>query len=133
MLLRSFVDVFSDEIGHGVAADVAIIGIECGAVFSVVRDLYVDRRVTVANQIRIQNQAADECYCTKLFRLEETLKDLPPEERYTKRLEPEKPVRSALLSWANKAIYKTTQKSALGRAAFNLKSPISCSLLDFTF
>ena len=45
--------------------------------------------------------AVGECYCTKLFQLEETLSELTAEERYTKRLELEKPVLDALLAWAN--------------------------------
>ena len=39
-----------------------------------------------------------------------------PEERYEKRLEQEKPVLDALLSWANEMQVKTAPKSALGRA-----------------
>ena len=39
-----------------------------------------------------------------------------PEERYEKRLEQEKPVLDALLSWANEMQAKTAPKSALGRA-----------------
>ena len=38
------------------------------------------------------------------------------EERYEKRLEQEKPVLDALLSWANEMQAKTAPKSALGRA-----------------
>ena len=41
---------------------------------------------------------------------------LMPEERYEKRLEQEKPVLDALLSWANEMQAKTAPKSALGRA-----------------
>lgn len=60
--------------------------------------------------------AAGECYCTRLFQLEESLAELTPEERYAKRLELEKPVLDALLAWANDAVPKTAPKSALGRA-----------------
>ena len=42
--------------------------------------------------------------------------DLTPEERYTKRLELEKPVLDALLAWANETSAKTAPKSALGKA-----------------
>ena len=42
--------------------------------------------------------------------------ELTPEERYEKRLEQEKPVLDALLSWANEMQVKTAPKSALGRA-----------------
>lgn len=41
---------------------------------------------------------------------------LPPEERYTKRLEQKKPVLDALLAWANALLSKTAPKSALGKA-----------------
>ena len=41
--------------------------------------------------------------------------ELMPEERYTKRLELEKPVLDALLAWANEASAKTAPKSALGK------------------
>ena len=57
-----------------------------------------------------------ECYCTRLFRLEESFAGLTPEERYTKRLELEKPVLDALLAWANETKAKTAPKSALGKA-----------------
>ena len=60
--------------------------------------------------------AIGECYCTRLFQLEESFAELMPEERYTKRLEQEKPVLDALLAWANEAISKTAPKSALGKA-----------------
>jgi len=55
-------------------------------------------------------------YCTHLFRLEETLSGLKPEERKTKRLEQEKPVLDALWAWANIQVKKTAPKSALGKA-----------------
>ena len=57
-----------------------------------------------------------ECYCTRLFQLEEALAELTPEERYTKRLELEKPVLDTLLAWANETAVKTAPKSALGKA-----------------
>ena len=44
------------------------------------------------------------------------LEELTPEERYTKRLEQEKPVLDALLVWANETAAKTAPKSALGKA-----------------
>lgn len=60
--------------------------------------------------------AVGECYCTKLFQLEQSLAELTPEERYDKRLELEKPVLDALLAWANEASAETAPKSALGKA-----------------
>jgi len=60
--------------------------------------------------------ATGECYCTRLFQLEESFAELTPEERYAKRLEQEKPVLDALLVWANETIFKTALKSAPGKA-----------------
>ena len=65
--------------------------------------------------------AVGECYCTKLFQLEETLSELTAEERYNKRLELEKPVLDALLAWAEDASVKTAPKSALGKALHYLR------------
>lgn len=65
--------------------------------------------------------ATGECYCTRLFQLEQALVELTPEERYTKRLELEKPVLDALLAWANEASAKTAPKSALGKALHYLR------------
>lgn len=64
--------------------------------------------------------ATGECYCTRLFRLEESFAELAPEERYAKRLEWSKPVLDALLAWANETISKTAPKSALGKALYYL-------------
>ena len=57
-----------------------------------------------------------ECYCPRLFKLEQAFAELTPEERYEKRLEQEKPVLDALLSWANEMQARAAPKSALGRA-----------------
>ena len=55
------------------------------------------------NSAALQGQA----YCSKLFSIERELQALPPEERYTQRLERSKPIMDALLAWAstNKAEY----------------------------
>ena len=55
-------------------------------------------------------------YFAKLAQLEESFAELTAEERYTKRLEQEKPVLEALLAWANDTKAKTAPKSALGKA-----------------
>lgn len=60
--------------------------------------------------------AMGEWYCSQLFKLEQALAELTPEERYEKRLEQEKPVLDTLLSWANDMQAKTAPKSALGKA-----------------
>lgn len=61
-----------------------------------------------------------EAYCTKLFNIEEALADLAPEERYTKRLELEKPILDAMLLWANSR--NAAPKSKLGIALTYLKN-----------
>ena len=60
--------------------------------------------------------AMGEWYCSQLFKLEQEFAELTPEERYEKRLEQEKPVLDALLSWANEMQAGTAPKSALGKA-----------------
>lgn len=68
-----------------------------------------------ANASALQGQA----YCSRLFSIERELSALPPEERYTKRLERSKPVMDALLAWA--FANKAAPKSALGRALYYLE------------
>lgn len=63
----------------------------------------------------LQGQA----YCSKLFSIERELQGLPPEERYTQRLERSKPVMDALLAWAS--TNKAAPKSALGKALYYLE------------
>ena len=72
---------------------------------------------TVPQEERKNSLAATgECYCTRLFQLEDSLKELSPEERYHKRLELEQPVLDAFWAWANETIAKAAPKSALGKA-----------------
>ena len=65
--------------------------------------------------------AMGEWYCSQLFKLEQALAELTPEERHKKRLEQEKPVLDALLSWANEVQARTAPKSALGKAVHYLR------------
>jgi len=70
-------------------------------------------------------------YCNQLFKIEEGLKDLTPEERFYKRLDLEKPVLEAFWSW----LYNLTvlNGSALGKAvtyAKNQKPYMENYLLD---
>ena len=75
------------------------------------------RLQTLPKEMQKDSPAAiGECYCSRLFKLEQAFAELTPEERYEKRLEQEKPVLDALLSWANEMQAKTAPKSALGRA-----------------
>ena len=55
--------------------------------------------------------AMGERYYSRLFKLGQALAELIPEERHKKRLEQEKPVLDALLSWANEMQAKTAPKS----------------------
>lgn len=64
--------------------------------------------------------AVGQAYCRKLFEIERSLSGLTPEKRYTKRLELEKPVLDALLTWANTRT--AVPKSALGQALEYLKN-----------
>ena len=66
-------------------------------------------------------EAVGECYCTRLFQLEHALVDLTPEERYAKRLELEKPVLDALLTWTNETSDKTALKFAQGKTLHYLR------------
>lgn len=67
------------------------------------------------NSAALQGQA----YCSKLFSIERELQALPPEERYTQRLERSKPIMDALLAWAS--TNKAAPKSALGKALHYLE------------
>ena len=60
--------------------------------------------------------AVGECYCSRLFELDQSLAELPPEERHAKRLELEKPVLDALLAWTNEMRGRVAPKCALGKA-----------------
>ncbi len=70
-------------------------------------------------------------YCDRLFLIEEQLKDMSPEERYTKRLELEKPVLDAFWSWLETV--NALPGSRLGKAvtyAANQKPYMENYLLD---
>ena len=70
-------------------------------------------------------------YCNQLFHIEEGLQNLSPEERYTKRLELERPVHDAFWCWIENLT--VLSGSALGKAvtyAKNQKSYLENYLLD---
>lgn len=70
-------------------------------------------------------------YCDKLFAIEDSLKDLSPEERFCKRLELEKPVLEAFWCWLDSI--NALKGSALGKAvtyAQNQKPYMGNYLLD---
>ena len=77
------------------------------------RRKFDDASQVLSPEARKASQAAvGECYCSKLFHIEQQLAALTPEQRYSKRLEQEKPVLDALLAWANELMPKTAGKSA---------------------
>ena len=60
-------------------------------------------------------------YCSDLFAWEKEFAGLSPEERHQQRLEKEKPILDALLSWANSISGSVAPKSALGKALYYLR------------
>lgn len=97
---------------HKLAGNIRVVGCWAHA-----RRKFDEALQTIPKEERKHSLAATgECYCTRLFQLEESFADLTPEERYTKRLELEKPILDALLAWANETKSKTAPKSALGKA-----------------
>lgn len=70
-------------------------------------------------------------YCNQLFKIEDSLKDLSPDERFQKRLELEKPVLEAFWCWLENLTF--LKGSALGKAvtyAKNQKPYMENYLLD---
>jgi len=70
-------------------------------------------------------------YCNQLFKVEESLKDLTPEERFCKRLELEKPILEAFWCWLESL--NALKGSALGKAvtyAMNQRPFMENYLLD---
>lgn len=59
-------------------------------------------------------------WCSRLFKIEEALSGLSPEERLRKRREQAKPVLDAMLSWVEKLKPVTAAKSAMGKALYYL-------------
>lgn len=59
-------------------------------------------------------------YCNQLFKIEDSLKDLSPNERYRKRLELEKPVLEAFWCWLEKL--NCLKGSALGKTVIYAKN-----------
>ena len=60
-------------------------------------------------------------YCNDLFAWEREFAGLSPEKRHQQRLEKEKPILDALLSWANSISGSVAPKSALGKALYYLR------------
>ena len=70
-------------------------------------------------------------YCDKLFNIEDSLRDMNPEDRYAKRLELERPVLDAFWSWLEKVNYLGGSKLASAVTyALNQKKYMENYLLD---
>lgn len=72
-------------------------------------------------------------YCNQLFTIEQQLKDMKAEKRYTARLEQSKPVLDAFQAWLNTKKKQVLPKSALGLAisySLNQWDKLSNFLLD---
>lgn len=70
-------------------------------------------------------------YCDRLFAIEDELKDLSPEDRYTQRLEREKPVLEAFWSWLDTVTVLRGSKLAKAvQYALNQKPYMENYLLD---
>ena len=72
-------------------------------------------------------------FCNALFKIEEKLSELTPEEKYTKRLESSKPILDAYFAWVEKTSSEALPKSALGLAvnySLNQKDKLEKYLKD---
>ena len=97
---------------HKLPAQIRVVGCLAHA-----RRKFDEALTTVPKEQRATSKPAEAlCYFTKLFQLEQSFAKLTSEERYAKRLEHEKPVLEALLSWADALKPQTAPKSALGQA-----------------
>ncbi len=84
-----------------------------------------------AKDAQLTNAEIGRDYCNQLFKIEEGLSNLSPEERYIKRLELEKPVLEAFWCWLENLV--VLNGSALGKAvtyAKNQKPYMENYLLD---
>ncbi len=78
---------------------------------------------TLPKELHSGSDAAEGvAWCSRLFKIEETLTGLSTEERLQQRREQAQPVLDAILSWAESLIPKTAAKSALGKALYYLKT-----------
>lgn len=59
-------------------------------------------------------------YCDRLFALEHEFEDLPPEQRFEKRIESSKPLMEEFFAWAD--LCGAAPKSAVGKAAYYARS-----------
>ena len=100
---------------HGLPKDIIVVGCWAHA------RRYFDEAMRSLPKGKAKGGAAAQglAYCSLLFRLEQGLEGLPPEERYKQRLEQEKPVLEALFAWAETR--NAAPKSALGKALHYLQ------------
>jgi hypothetical protein len=72
-------------------------------------------------------------YCNQLYRIEKTLADQTPEQRYEERLLRSKPVLEAFLAWLHETKAKSLPQTHLGKAiqyCLNQWEPLNAFLLD---
>lgn len=72
-------------------------------------------------------------FCNKLFKIEKTLKNLSPTERYEKRLKQSKPILEDFLSWLKIKQKQVLPKSSLGKSikySLNQWSKLEAYILD---
>ena len=101
--------------GYNAVADVTHVG--C---FAHLRRKFEDAVRALPKGKKTGAAVKGEAYCSKIFMLEERLRDSSPEERYTQRLAQEKPVLDEYLAWSEKIA--AAQKSKLGIALTYLKN-----------
>lgn len=107
---KGYLHVDGYEAYHKLPKDIIICGCLAHA-----RRKYDEALKSIPKAEQLGSQAAvGKAYCDKLFEIESTLKELSQEDRYTKRLELEKPVWDAYLAWLQKV--NPLPQSSLGKA-----------------
>lgn len=104
--------------------------IRCGC-WAHLRRKFVEAIPTKKSSDSLTNAEIGRDYCDKLFQVEATLKDLTPEERFTKRLELEKPILEAFWCWLeNLNVLKGSVLAKAVTYATNQKKYMENYLLD---
>ena len=99
--------------GYNKVPDVTLVG--C---FAHARRKYDEALTAISDkQSRSHTEASKGLeFCNQLFKIEEEIKDLSPEEKYIKRFELSKPLLEAYFSWVEKTAETALPKSVLGVA-----------------
>ena len=99
-------------------------GVTVVACFAHVRRKFTDTLKALTDKTSRTSTVAQEGldYCNRLFNIEQQLKDMDAEQRYTSRLEQSKPVLDAFEAWLKSMKKQVLPKSALGQAiSYSLK------------